>query len=112
MPERTGSSDTAKTIVKVEKESEFDEILANETTVLVDFYANWCGPCQLMEERVESVSETVEATVLKVDVDASPQIATRFNVGSIPTFIGFDQGEPSGRLIGMQDEESIRRLVT
>jgi thioredoxin 1 len=111
MSERAERADTTEPLVAVEAESEFEEILANEPAVLVDFYVDWCGPCQLMEETVESVSETVDAAVVKVDVDAFPGLAAHFNVSSIPTFIGFDRGEPSDRLIGMQDEESLCQLV-
>lgn len=111
MSDTTELSDTTTAIVEVEDESEFDEILASESAVLVDFYADWCGPCQMMEDTIEAVSKAVDATVVKVDVDALPQVAARFDVSSIPTVIGFDRGDPSGRLIGMQDEESVRRLV-
>ncbi|MHC3438649.1 thioredoxin family protein [Natrialbaceae archaeon A-gly3] len=107
----TDPTETTTTILEVEDESELDDVLDNEPNVLVDFYADWCGPCQMMEETIEAVAETADVTVLKVDVDALPQVAARFNVSSIPTVIGIDQGEPAGRLIGVQKEESIRQLV-
>ncbi|QFU84725.1 thioredoxin family protein [Natronorubrum aibiense] len=111
MSERTDPAEPSTLIVELEDGSELDDILELEATVLVDFYADWCGPCQLMEGTVEAVAEAVDAPVVKVDVDAFPQVAARFDVSSIPTFIGFTQSEPSDRLIGMQDEESVRQLV-
>ncbi|SIS18150.1 thioredoxin family protein [Natronorubrum thiooxidans] len=111
MSERTDSAEPSTSIVELEDDSELDDILELEATVLVDFYADWCGPCQLMEGTVEAVAETVDAPVVKVDVDAFPHVAARFDVSSIPTVIGFDQGAPTDRLIGMQEEKAVRQLI-
>lgn len=111
MSKRTELTETATEILEISNESEFDEILENNDRVFADFYADWCGPCQMMEETVEAVSETVDTTVVKIDIDAHPQVAARFDVSSIPTFIGFNDGTPDGRLIGMQDEDSLRQLA-
>ncbi|SER41769.1 thioredoxin family protein [Natrinema salaciae] len=111
MAERTEPTDTVTGIIELEAESEFDNLMTSEDRVLVDFYADWCGPCQMMEPTMEAISKTVDAPVVKVDTDTFPQIAARFDVSSIPTVIGFDQEVPAGRLIGMQDAEAIRQLV-
>ncbi|MFA9418371.1 thioredoxin family protein [Natrinema sp. HArc-T2] len=111
MANQTESTETATAVREIEGESEFDSILESEARVLVDFYADWCGPCQMMEPTMEAVSNAIDAPVVKVDIDAFPQIAARFNVSSIPTVIGFEQGEPAGRLIGVQDADSVQQLV-
>jgi len=111
MADQTESTETETAIREIEDESEFDRVLESEDRVLVDFYADWCGPCQMMEPTMEAVSNAVDAPVIKVDIDAFPQIAAHFNVSSIPTVIGFKQGVPADRLIGVQDADSVRQLV-
>lgn len=111
MANKTELLETDPAILELETESEFDSILQNEERVLVDFSADWCGPCQVMEEMVEAVAETVDATVVKVAIDAFPAVAARFTVTSIPSVIAFDGGAFGDRLVGMQDEESLRQLA-
>ena len=112
MSERTQRSDAKSSIVELKQDDELDELLTNEPSVLVDFYADWCGPCQMMEDTVETVAETGNVTVVKINIDTFQHAAARFDVRSIPTFVGFDRGEPSGRLVGMQDEEALRQLLS
>jgi len=80
--------------------------------VLVDFYADWCGPCQMLEPVVETIAEETEAAVAKVDVDANQQLAAEYGVRGVPTMVLFADGEPVERLVGMQDESKLRTLVS
>lgn len=79
--------------------------------VLVDFYADWCGPCQMLEPIVETVAEETEAAVAKVDVDANQQLAAEYGVRGVPTMVLFADGEPVERLVGMQEESQLRGLI-
>lgn len=89
----------------------FDRLLERNDRLLVDFYADWCGPCRMMEQTVESVAAGVATPVVKVDVEAIPALAARYDVTSIPTFLGFDDGEVVARAIGVQDEQALYDLV-
>ncbi|GAB7095492.1 thioredoxin [Halolamina litorea] len=79
--------------------------------VLVDFYADWCGPCQMLEPVVETIAEETDAAVAKVDVDANQQLAAEYGVRGVPTLILFADGEPVERLVGMQNESQLRSLI-
>ncbi|RKJ43035.1 thioredoxin [bacterium 1XD8-76] len=71
------------------------EVLEYEGTALVDFWASWCGPCQMVGPIVEEIAnEVTDAKICKVNVDEQPDIAGKYNVMSIPTFIVFKNGEP------------------
>jgi len=96
--------------VHVETESEFEETVA-EGVVLVDFYADWCGPCKMLEPIVEDIAETTDATVAKVDVDAHQGLAREYGVQGVPTLLLFVDGEPAERRVGVQDEGALRALV-
>ncbi|WP_257300461.1 thioredoxin [Haloarchaeobius sp. FL176] len=79
--------------------------------VLVDFYADWCGPCQMLEPVVESIAESTAAAVAKVDVDANQQLAAQFGVQGVPTMVLFADGEPVEQMVGFEDEGTLRSLV-
>ena len=82
-----------------------------EGVVLVDFYADWCGPCKQLEPIVERVAATTAATVAKVDIDANQQLAAQHGVRSVPTLMLFVDGEPVERLVGLQQEAQLTELV-
>jgi len=109
-PARSGDDD-GPAAPHVETETAFDDLLDTETTVLVDFYAEWCGPCQLMAPTVEELATEVEATVVKVDVEEIPSVAARYDVRSIPTFVVFEAGESTEQLVGMQEKRDLRAAV-
>lgn len=80
---------------------------------LVDFWAGWCGPCKMLAPTIEALAEKYDGTVkvCKVDVDAAPELAMRFGVMSIPTVIAFQDGEETGKRIGVQPMEELEALL-
>ena len=88
----------------------FGERIA-DGVVLVDFYADWCGPCQMMEPAVEAVAEDTDATVLKVDVDVHQALAGEYGVQGIPTLLVFADGELVNQMVGAQTEEALADAV-
>lgn len=88
----------------LEKEEDFN-LLINEG-IVVDFYADWCGPCKMIGEVLEDLPEL---NILKVNVDSFRDIAVKYGVMSIPTLIKFDKGEIVKTLIGYKDKEEIKK---
>lgn len=89
----------------------FDEKTAGDVS-LVDFYADWCGPCKMISPIVEEVSnEREDANIYKLDVDAAPQIAAKFGIRSIPTLIVFKNGEVVNKHVGSANKADINKLI-
>src|SRR5258708_6631380 len=88
--------------VRTLDESNFDSEVQSGV-VLVDFWATWCGPCKMQAPIVKEVADQVEgkAKVMKLDIDAAPKIAQRFNVRSIPTLVVFKDGKPGRQFVGV-----------
>ena len=92
-------------------EQNFDqEVLKSDKPVLVDFWASWCGPCQMMGPIIEELAKEVgdKYKVGKLNVDENRGIAGQYNVMSIPTLIIFKGGQPVKQLVGVQAKESLR----
>lgn len=84
------------------------EILNNNGTCLVDFYADWCGPCKMVSPIVDEIAdERTDITVGKINVDESSALAMKYNVMSIPTLIVFKGGKECDRIIGYSPKEEI-----
>ena len=89
----------------------FDNEIQNGT-VLVDFYADWCGPCKMIAPFVEEIAnERTDITVGKVNVDESGAIAVKYGIASIPTLIVFKDGKEHARLIGYRPKEDILSVL-
>lgn len=86
----------------LKSEEEFYEII-EKGTILVDFFAEWCGPCKMLGE----VLEEIDADILKINTDEFPKLATSFGVMSIPTLILFKDGSEVNKLIGLQSKTDI-----
>ena len=90
-------------------DSTFDETVAGaDSPVLVDFWAEWCGPCKMIAPILEEIAaEQDNIRIAKVNVDESPDLAMRFQVMSIPTLIMFRDGEPAKRLVGAKPKSAL-----
>lgn len=97
-----------------EQFNNFEELLANaETPLVVDFYAPWCGPCQLMASILEQVNEQMkqQIKIVKINVDNYPDLATRYKIYSLPTLVVFKQGEPVQRIEGVvRSQQLVQQL--
>ena len=89
------------------KNKDFDTAIQSGIA-LVDFYADWCGPCKMMSPIVDEIAdERTDVTVAKVNVDESSELASRFGIVSIPTLIIFKNGKESNRIIGARPKAAI-----
>jgi thioredoxin 1 len=89
------------------------EVIQSETPVLVDFWAEWCGPCHAVEPVLNKIVEErgEELRLVKVNIDEEQELASRYGVMSIPTVILFRGGEPSAAVIGAQPKGAIERAL-
>ncbi len=107
----TAERDTPDEPIHVEAETELDDLVAEYDVVLTDFYADWCGPCQMLEPVVERLAAETDAAIAKVDVDANQQLAGAYGVRGVPTLILFADGEQVEEIVGVQGEEQLRSLI-
>ena len=94
-------------VIHVTKEN-FEEIKNGEKLVLLDFYADWCGPCRMVAPIIEEIgNERGDIVVGKINVDEQEELAVRFGIMSIPTLIAFRNGSPIDQLLGVQSKQTI-----
>ena len=99
-------------VIKLTTETFDQEVLQAGQTVLVDFYADWCGPCKMMAPVVEELAgEEPGVKVCKINIDEEMAIAQRYGVMSIPTFIAFKNGEVAGKQVGALPKSKLQELV-
>jgi thioredoxin 1 len=125
-PERQTDTDTQKTgetimltatktqgTVHHATESDFEQLVLNaDVPVLVDFYADWCGPCRMVAPVLDELAtETSEARIVKVNVDHSPQLAARYGISSIPSLKVFKDAEVVDEHLGVASKRQMRKML-
>ena len=91
----------------------FNELIQSSKPVLVDFYAEWCGPCQIMKPRLLDVAERIgeNAKIVQIDIDKEKELAERFRIQSVPTLIIFKKGKQLWRQSGIISSVALAQLL-
>lgn len=99
-------------VLTITKENFESEVTNSEKPVLLDFWASWCGPCRMLSPIVEEIAqEASDAKIGKVNVDEQPELASKYNIMSIPTLLVLKNGEVINSAIGVQPKSAILSLI-
>lgn len=106
-----GGSGTPSEPIRVNGTGDLRRTVDDHDVVLVDCYADWCGPCQMMEPTIEALAAETDAAVAKVDVDANQAVAQQLGARSIPTLVLYADGEAVDRFVGAQDRATLESAI-
>lgn len=99
-------------VINITKDNFQQEVVATSQTVLVDFWATWCGPCQMMGPILEELAtKHPEIKVGKINVDEQPELATKFQIDAIPALMVFKGGKAAAQTVGLQPIENLEQLL-
>ncbi|MGD1839583.1 MAG: thioredoxin [Thermonemataceae bacterium] len=91
----------------------FNQLIQSEQPILIDFYADWCGPCKTMAPILQEVAQATEgkARIIKIDIDKNPALANQYQVKSVPTFMLFKSGKNVWRQAGALSKEALLSVI-
>lgn len=99
-------------VIKITEQNFEEEVLKSDVPVLVDFWAVWCGPCQMQGPIVDELAEEVTGVKFgKLNVDENMSLAQRYRVASIPTLLVFKEGRIAASAVGLQSKDGLKRLL-
>lgn len=99
-------------VIKINKENFASEVLSSDKPVLLDFYADWCGPCRMVGPIVSEISdERSDVKVGKINVDEQPELAAQFQVMSIPMLVVIKNGKLANQAVGYRSKEQIEAML-
>ncbi|MCI9146088.1 MAG: thioredoxin [Eubacterium sp.] len=99
-------------VIKISKENFASEVLNSDKPVLLDFYADWCGPCRMVGPIVSEISdERSDVKVGKINVDEQPELAAQFQVMSIPMLVVIKNGKLANQAVGYRSKEQIEAML-
>lgn len=99
--------------IELYKETFEQEVLQSDISVLVDFWATWCGPCKMIAPIVKEIADEYDGKILvgKVNVDEEPDLTMQYNVSSIPTLMVFKNGQLVNRAVGYREKDEILKML-
>lgn len=98
--------------MKITNDNFFSEVLESEKTVLLDFYADWCGPCQMLSPILAEIeAERADVKICKVNVDEEPALASNFGINSIPALFVIKNSEVTAQTLGLRSKEDILKML-
>ena len=100
-------------VITLNKNNFDEEVTKSDKTVLIDFWASWCGPCRMMSPVIDEIAEEMGDSIKvgKINIDEERDLAIQYDVMSIPTFIVFKNGKEINRSVGVQDKEEIKGML-
>lgn len=97
--------------IHIDGGNHLSEVLSEHRLVLVDFYADWCGPCKMLEPTLEEIASDPDVAVAKVDIDVHQQLAAQYNVQGVPNVVLFADGDPVDRIVGAQPKSRFQQAI-
>ncbi|MFB6070759.1 MAG: thioredoxin [Halanaeroarchaeum sp.] len=107
----TGNETAPSEPIYIDGPDHFEEVTSTYDVVLTDFYADWCGPCKMLEPIVEDLAAETDAAMAKVDVDQQQALAQQYRVQGVPTMVLFAQGDVAEQIVGVREKHALRDLI-
>jgi len=105
------ADETPEEPIYIDDVAHFEQVVNQYDVVLSDFYADWCGPCKMLEPIVDELATETDAAMAKVDVDQMQELAAQYRVQGVPTMVLFVDGEVTERIVGVREKHDLERLI-